>query len=74
MTPPNNAQSTVNEGNILLASQAIKLGQIPSIRQAAPVYEVSRATLGRRMNGGQSKRDSDKGKQRLTPSEEKVLV
>ena len=74
MTPPNNAQSTVNEGNILLASQAIKLGQIRSIRQAAPVYEVSRATLGRRMNGGQSKRDSDKGKQRLTPSEEKVLL
>jgi hypothetical protein len=74
MTPPNNAQSTINEGDILLASQAIRLGQIPSIRQAASVYNVTRSTLRRRINGTRSKRDSDIGKQRLTPSEEAVLV
>jgi hypothetical protein len=74
MTPPNNAQSTINEGDILLASQAIRLGQIPSIRQAASVYNVTSSTLRRRMNGTRSKRDSDIGKQRLTPSEEDVLV
>ena len=74
MTPPNNAQSTINEGDILLASQAIRLGQIPSIRQAASVYKVTNSTLRRRMNGTRSKRDSDTGKQRLTPSEEDVLV
>jgi hypothetical protein len=74
MTPPNNAQSTINEGDILLASQAIKLGQIPSIRQAALVYQVPNSTLRRRMNRTRSKRDSDTGKQRLTLSEEDVLV
>jgi hypothetical protein len=74
MTPPNNAQSTINEGDTLLASQAIKLGQIPSIRQAVLVYQVPNSTLRRRMNGTRSKRDSDTGKQRLTLSEEKVLV
>jgi hypothetical protein len=74
MTPPNNAQSSSNEGKLLLAIQAIQLGQIPSIRQAAEQYNVSRVTLSRRMNGTRSKRDSSVGTQRLTPSEEKVLV
>jgi hypothetical protein len=74
MTPPNNAQSTINEGDILLASQAIRLGQISSIRQAASVYKVTNSTLRRRMNGTRSKRDSDTRKQRLAPSEEEVLV
>ena len=74
MTLPNNAQSTINEGSILLASQAIRLGQIPSIRQAAEVYKVANSTLRRRMNGTRSKRDSNIGKQRLTLSEEDILV
>ena len=74
MTPPNNAQSSLNEGDLLLASQAIRLGQIPSIRQAASVYKVPNSTLRRRMNGTRSKRDSDTGKQRLTLSEEDILV
>jgi hypothetical protein len=74
MTPPNNAQSTGNEGDILLAIQTIRLGQIPSIRQAVSVYKVPNSTLRRRMNGIRSKRDSFIGKQRLTPSEENVLV
>ena len=74
MTPPNNAQLSSNEGDLLLAIQAIRLGQIPSIRQAAEQYNVSRVTLSRRMNGTRSKRDSSVGTQRLTLSEEKVLV
>jgi hypothetical protein len=74
MTPPNNAQSSTNEGDILLAIQAIELGQIRSIRQATAQYNVPYSTLRRRMNGTRSKRDSSAGTQRLTPSEEKVLV
>jgi hypothetical protein len=62
MTPPNNAQSTGNEGDILLAIQAIRLGQILSIRQAVSVYKVLNSTLRRRMNGTRSKRDSFTGK------------
>jgi hypothetical protein len=38
------------------------------------VYKVLNSTLRRRMNGTRSKRDSFTGKQRLTPSEENVLV
>ena len=74
MTPPNNAQSSTNEGDLLLAIQAIRLGQIPSVRQAAQLYKVPKTTLHRRMNGTRSKRDSFRGTQRLTLSEEKVLV
>jgi hypothetical protein len=74
MTPPTNAQSLSKEGNLLLAIQAIELGQIQSIRQAAEQYNVLRVTLSRRMNGTRSKGDTTSGKQRLTPSEEKVLV
>jgi hypothetical protein len=70
----NNAQSSSNDGSILLAIQAIELGQIRSIRQAAEVYSVPFSTLRDRMNGTRSKRDSFRGTQRLTPSEEKVLV
>jgi hypothetical protein len=74
MTPPNNAQSSTNEGDLLLAIQAIRLGQIPSVRQATQLYKVPKITLYRRMNGTRSKRDSFRGTQRLTLSEEKVLV
>jgi hypothetical protein len=70
----NHAQSSSNEGDILLAIQAIRLGQICSIRQAATQYNVPYSTLRERMNGTRSKRDSSVGTQRLTPSEEKVLV
>jgi hypothetical protein len=74
MTPPNNAQSSLNEGGMLLAIQAIQLGQIPSIRQAAEQYNVLRTTLSRIMNGTRSKHSTFLGTQRLTLSEEKVLV
>ena len=38
------------------------------------MFEVANSTLRRRMNGIRSKRDSDIGKQRLTLSEEDILV
>jgi len=33
------------EGRVLLAIQAIENGQIPSIRQAAKLYNIPRSTL-----------------------------
>jgi hypothetical protein len=57
----NNAQLSSNEGSILLAIQAIELGQIRSIRQAAEQFTVLFSTLRDRMNGTQLKRDSFRG-------------
>jgi hypothetical protein len=74
MTPPNNAQSSFNEGSILLAIQAIQLGQISSIRQAAKQYDVPNSTLRRRLNGTLSKKDCTSPTQRLSPSEEEVII
>ena len=74
MAPPNNAQSSPNEGNILLAIQAIRLGQISSMRKAAAQYNIPFSTLRRRMNGSQSKEDWVPPKQRLTPAEEEALL
>jgi hypothetical protein len=74
MNPPNNAQSSFNEGSILLAIQAIQLGQISSIRQAAKQYDVPNSTLRRRLNGTPSKNDCTSPTQRLSLSEEEVLI
>jgi len=67
-------QSIANEGNILLAIRAIQLGQISGIRQAAKQYNIPNSTLRRRMNGIRSKSDCTSPTQRLTLSEEQVLV
>jgi hypothetical protein len=74
MAPRNNAQSVTNEGDILLAIQAIEQSQISSIREAVTRYKVPNSTLRRRMNGIRSKSDWLSPTQRLTPSEEQVLV
>jgi hypothetical protein len=74
MNPPNNAQSSFNESSILLAIQAIQLGQISSIRQAAKQYDVPNSTLRRRLNGTPSKNDCTSPTQRLSLSEEEVLI
>jgi hypothetical protein len=74
MAPPNNAQLPLNEGDLLLAIQAIELGQFSSIREAAKRYKVPNSTLRRRMNGTRSKSDWLSPTQRLTLGEEQVLV
>jgi hypothetical protein len=73
-TPPNNAQSSSNEGDILLAIQAIELRQIHSIRQATAQYNVPYLTLRQRMNGMKAKSDTIPRTQRLTPAEEDILI
>jgi hypothetical protein len=45
MPPPKQAKSSNQEGRILLAKQAVELGQIQSIRGAADEFDVHFETL-----------------------------
>jgi hypothetical protein len=74
MPQPTQAQSSNQEGRILLAIDAIKNGHLKSIRQAAASYDVPRATIQRRIHGMTPRRDSTPNLQKLTPYEESALV
>ena len=62
------------EGRVLLAIQAIRQGQIESMKVAAATYEIPHSALCRRMDGIASRRDSIPDKCRLTPKEESKIV
>jgi hypothetical protein len=66
--------SVDNERKINLALQAIKQGQNFSARAAAKIYGVSHATLSRRLNGTQSRRDNMPKSKNLTQLEESTIV
>jgi hypothetical protein len=76
--PPKRAQkaqnSTEQEGRILLAIQAIKNKDIPSIREAARIYNVSDRTLRRRLSGVQSRVDLRANSHKLSQNEEISLL
>ncbi|KFY68126.1 hypothetical protein V496_01281 [Pseudogymnoascus sp. VKM F-4515 (FW-2607)] len=74
MPQPTQAQSSNQEGRILLAIQAIKLRQIKSVRAAAISYNVPSLTLFDRIHGMTSRRDSTPNLRKLTPYEESALV
>ena len=63
-----------NERQINLALQAIKQGQNLSARAAAKIYEVSHATLSRRLKGIQSRRDNVPKSRNLTQLEESIIT
>jgi hypothetical protein len=54
----NQALPSNQEGRILLAIQAVKLGQFQSVQAAAKSYDIPRSTLRHRLNGMASRRDS----------------
>ncbi|KFZ01213.1 hypothetical protein V500_00854, partial [Pseudogymnoascus sp. VKM F-4518 (FW-2643)] len=58
MPQPTQAQSSSQEGRILLAIHAIKQGQFQSVRAAAASYDIPRTTLRDRIHGMASRRDS----------------
>jgi Tc5 transposase DNA-binding domain len=62
------------EGKVLLAIQAIKLGQFRSVRAAATLYEISEATLRYRIHGRASRCDIPPNSKKLTPIEELAIV
>jgi len=55
MSPPNRTEINPNEGNILLAILVIHSSQRASISAAARAYNVSKATLARRIKGSTSR-------------------
>ena len=74
MFPPNQALPSNPEGRILLAIQALKLGQFTSIRATAQAYDVPRSTLTDRINGMPSRRDTPSNALKLTSQEELAIV
>ena len=74
MATPTQAQPSNQEGRIILAIEALKEGNIKSIRAAAMSYDVPFESLHTRLNGVTSRRDSTPNLRRLTPYEETALV
>jgi hypothetical protein len=62
------------EGRVLLASQAINLNQIKSVRRAAELFDVPRSLLRRRLQGCQPPSTINARKRRLLTTEEQSLV
>jgi hypothetical protein len=74
MAPPHNAQLAQKEGRIALAVQAYKGGQFSSTKACADAYDLSDATLRRRVKGINARRDSIPINRKLTTTEESTLI
>ena len=72
--PPQIIETPCKDASINLALQAIQKDPSLSIRSAAKIYKISRATLGRRLNGITPRRDSPPNSAKLTELEEKVII
>ena len=69
---PNNSDSI--EETIQEAIEDLEAGHFSLIRAAATAYNISRATLGRRMKGRPSRAIAHEPERRLTPYQEEYLV
>jgi hypothetical protein len=74
MAPPKQAKSSNQEARIQLAKQAIKLGQIQSVRAAAEEFDVPYTTLNERLHGIPSRDDCTPNSRKLTPYEEEAII
>ena len=74
MSQPNRVQISSNEGSLLLAISALQSGQYKSVSAAAATYQVSKATLARRLRGGTSREDYTLSNKKLSHVEEEVIV
>jgi Tc5 transposase DNA-binding domain/helix-turn-helix, Psq domain len=74
MAPPKKPKSAHQEGRILLAKEAVKQGQIQSIRAAAESYDVPETTLGDRIRGTPSRDDCTPNSRKLTLYEEEAVI
>ena len=63
-----------NEKKIQQAVAELSKGQYSSVRAAAKAYNISHATLARRVQGGRSIAEAHEEEQNLTKAEEKALV
>ena len=75
--PPIRSQSSVNlagqEGNILLAIQALKNGDISNITAAARIFKIPRSTLRDRVNGHTQRGITRANSCKLSEIEEETL-
>jgi hypothetical protein len=74
MAPPYNTQLAQKEGRIALAMQAYKGGQFSSTKACADAYDISDATLRRRVKGIHARCDSVPINRKLTTTEESTLI
>ena len=77
MAPPHNtqlAQKAQKEGRMALAIQALKRGQLSSVRAAAETYDVAESTLRGRVKGIDARCDSIPINRKLTTTEELTLI
>jgi hypothetical protein len=74
MPQPQQAKSSNKDGRLLLAIEAIKNGQIQSIREAAEHFDVAPATLACQINGRPQRRDCTPNSRKLTLYEEEAIV
>jgi hypothetical protein len=74
MAPPHNTQLAQKEGRIALAVQAYKGGQFSSTKACADAYDISDATLRRRVKGIHARCDSVPSNRKLTTTEESTLI
>ena len=74
MAQPNTTQLPCNEADILLAISAIKQGHIPTIKQAAALYNVPRTTLSNQYASKPARRDYYSTTKKLTPLKEEVII
>jgi hypothetical protein len=62
------------ETRIILAIEAIRMSKKPSRRAAAKLYNVPESSLRLRMNGHSTLRERRPSAQKLTKSEEEVIL
>ena len=67
-------ESTSTDARILLAIEAIEQDKELSVRQAATIYKVNRATLQNRMNGRRARQDVRANSMKLTELEEDAVL
>jgi hypothetical protein len=74
MPPPTDDEAIQKEGRLLIAKQAIELGQFRSVLSAAKTYNVSKDTLKRRRAGVTARRDRTPNSMKLTKIEEEAII
>jgi len=67
-------KSSDKEGRVILAKEAIKIGQFPSVRAAARSYDVCPKTLQNRVHGMPSRDDCTPNSRKLTLYEEEAII
>ena len=72
--PPKPQNSENQEGRILLAISSLKNSQIPSVRQAASIFQVPETTLRRRLHGISTRSEKRANSHKLSLNEEQSII